>query len=227
MRTRREERAARRRRRTWVVLTTLGVLVAVAAPLGWVLTRPPATVGAAAAEALAAPPLAGSGAGEAVPVTDGRVRPAPAVRPAPDRLTLPTLGVTATIRPVGVDGSGDLQIPADVADVGWYRYGPRPGDPAGSTVLSGHVDSAEQGRGAFFRLRSLNPGDPVVLRSADGTVRRYRVVAREEWPKTEVPLDRIFSRTGAPRLTLITCGGGFREDVRSYLDNVAITAVPA
>jgi sortase (surface protein transpeptidase) len=144
----------------------------------------------------------------------------------PDRLDLPTLGIRTAIRPVGVDATGDLQIPADVAEVGWYRFGPRPGDPSGSTVLSGHVDSAEQGRGAFFRLRELTPGDPVVVHSADGRTRRYRVVAREEWPKSEVPLERIFGRGGAARLTLVTCGGGFREDVRSYTDNIAVTAVP-
>ena len=113
-----------------------------------------------------------------------------------------------------------------MAEVGWYRFGPRPGDPAGSTVLSGHVDSAEQGKGAFFRLRELEPGDPVVVRSSDGRTWRYRVVSREEWPKSEVPLDRIFARSGAARLTLVTCGGGFREDIRSYKDNIAVTAVP-
>jgi hypothetical protein len=216
-------------RRRWIVITVLGVLVAVSAPVGWLLLRPPATVDAAAAEALArvtpAPEpdsgVAGSGGGSAAPVRDGTSAGA-----APVRLELPTLDVAAAVLPVGVDRRGDAQVPADVAAVGWYRFGPRPGDPAGSTVLSGHVDSAEQGRGAFFRLRRLEPDDPVLVRDSDGAVHRYRVVAREEWPKSEVPLSRIFSRTGAPRLTLITCGGGFREDIRSYRDNVAVTAVP-
>lgn len=224
------------RRRVSIVLVVVGVLIAVAAPVGWVLTRPPRTVGAAAADALArtTPPvtapaesdLRGMAGAVAVPVRDGRAgagRPVPA--PVPVRVDLPSLGVSAAIRPVGVDGRGTLQVPPDVADVGWYRYGPRPGDPAGSTVLSGHVDSAEQGRGAFFRLRRLAPGDPVVVHGSDGRVRRYRVVAREEWPKGRVPLDRLFARTGASRLTLVTCGGGFREDIDSYLDNVAVTAV--
>lgn len=242
------------RRQGSIVLVVVGVLVAVMAPVGWVLTRTPRTVGAAAAEALAqatpsvraapsarpTPPgqamppgraadagVRGMAGARVVPVRDGRVgagRPVPGAVPV--RVDLPSLGVSAAIRPVGVDDRGTLQIPADVAAVGWYRYGPRPGDPAGSTVLSGHVDSAEQGRGAFFRLRQLGPGDPVVVHGSDGRTRRYRVVAREEWPKGEVPLDRLFARTGAPRLTLVTCGGGFREDVGSYLDNVAVTAVP-
>jgi hypothetical protein len=230
-------------RRGWIVVMVLGVLVSIVAPVGWVVTRPPRDIGTPVAEALAgATPgataagdpaagrgaadrqaVGGSGSGLAVPVQDGSTsRP----RIVPDRLELPSLGVRAAVQPVGADRNGDLQIPTDVAAVGWYRFGPRPGDPAGSTVLSGHVDSAEQGRGAFFRLRQLQPGDPVVVHDSSGRVWRYRVVAREEWPKDEVPLERIFGRTGAPRLTLVTCGGGFREDVRSYRDNIAVTAVP-
>lgn len=235
------------RRTTWALLAALGVLVAVAAPVGWYVTRPPGTVGAEAAEALATsapapadgPPGSGGAvptgtagtsppgpAVPAVPTRDGGIGAAAPVGPAPAGLELPSLGVRSAVRPVGVDRAGDLEIPEDVAQVGWYRFGPRPGDRTGSSVLSGHVDSAEQGRGAFFRLSELRPGDPVIIRDDAGKVRRYRVVSREEWPKSEVPLDRVFARGGAPRLTLVTCGGGFREDVRSYQDNIAVTAVP-
>ncbi|HST65732.1 MAG TPA: class F sortase [Mycobacteriales bacterium] len=162
-----------------------------------------------------------------MPTQDGRVGAAgTTVRPAPVEVELPSIGVRTKVDPVGVDEQGDLQIPEDVADIGWYRFGPRPGDPAGSAVFSGHVDSAEQGQGAFYRLRELDPGDKVVVRTGDGKARTYRVVSREEWPKSEVPLERIFARGGAARITLVTCGGGFREDIRSYQDNIAVTAVP-
>lgn len=226
-----------RRRTTWVAVMALGVLVAIGVPVGWSLTRPAETVDAQAAETLAsstpAPPTATAAAASAtavpvpaVPTQDGRVGAGDGPVPVPARLELPSLDVSSAVEPVGVDREGDLEIPEDVAEVGWYRFGPRPGDPAGSTVLSGHVDSAEQGKGAFFRLRDLKPGDPVVIRGSDGRTWRYRVVSREEWPKSEVPLDRIFARSGAARITLVTCGGGFREDIRSYQDNIAVTAVP-
>lgn len=227
----------RRRRTTWAAVLALGVLVAIGVPVGWSLTRPAESVDAQVAETLAsttpAPSTAAAPTASAttvavppVPTQDGRVGAGGGPVAVPARLELPSLDVSSAVQPVGVDGEGDLEIPEDVAEVGWYRFGPRPGDPAGSMVLSGHVDSAEQGKGAFFRLRDLAPGDPVVLRGSDGKTWRYRVVSREEWPKSEVPLDRIFSRSGAARLTLVTCGGGFREDIRSYQDNIAVTAVP-
>ena len=225
-----------RRRTTWVLVTALGVLVAIGVPVGWSLTRPAETVDAQVAEELAstspapstaaAPTVSAAAPVPPVPTQDGRVGADAGPTAVPARLELPSLDVSSTVEPVGVDKEGDLEIPADVAEVGWYRFGPRPGDRAGSTVLSGHVDSAEQGKGAFFRLRDLSPGDPVVIRASDGRTWRYRVVSREEWPKSEVPLDRIFSRSGAARITLVTCGGGFREDIRSYQDNIAVTAVP-
>jgi sortase family protein len=224
-----------RRRTTWAAVLALGVLVAIGVPVGWSLTRPAESVDAQVAETLASSTPAPSAAAAAtasaapvpaVPTQDGRVGAAGAPVAVPARLELPSLDVDSAVEPVGVDGQGDLEIPEDVADVGWYRFGPRPGDRTGSTVLSGHVDSAEQGKGAFFRLRDLSPGDPVVIRGSDGRTWRYRVVSREEWPKSEVPLDRIFARSGAARLTLVTCGGGFREDIRSYTDNIAVTAVP-
>jgi Sortase domain len=229
-----------RRRTTWAAVLALGVLVAIGVPVGWSLTRPAETVDAQVAESLASSTPAPSTAAAptasatpapgpavpAVPTQDGRLGAGGRPAAVPARLDLPSLDVSSTVAPVGVDREGDLEIPEDVAEVGWYRFGPRPGDPAGSTVLSGHVDSAEQGKGAFFRLRDLKPGDPVVVRGSDGRTWRYRVVSREEWPKSEVPLDRLFSRSGAARLTLVTCGGGFREDIRSYQDNIAVTAVP-
>lgn len=224
-----------RRRWLWTVLATVGVLVAVGAPVGWYAQRSPDTVGAAVAEALASatpaadptPPPGPEPAAPAVPTQDGRLGAGGASAPAtPVEVRLPTLGVVSPVEPIGVERDGALEIPGDVRTVGWYRYGPRPGDARGSTVLSGHVDSAEQGKGAFYRLGELRPGDPVQVRLSDRQVRRYRVVAREEWPKTATPLDRLFARGGAPRLTLVTCGGGFREDISSYQDNIAVTAVP-
>lgn len=231
-------------RRRWLgtVLAAAGVLVAVGAPVAWYVQRPAGTVGAEVAEALASATPAPATTPTTAPTTPARVPATPAVPAVPTEdgrlsrgsrdaavpveVRLPTLGVAAPVGPIGVEQDGELEIPEDVRTVGWYRYGPRPGDARGSTVLSGHVDSAEQGQGAFFRLRELGPGDTVLVRLSDRTTWRYRVVAREEWPKTATPLDRLFSRTGAPRLTLVTCGGGFREEISSYTDNIAVTAVP-
>jgi hypothetical protein len=57
-------------------------------------------------------------------------------------------------------------------------------------------------------------------------VTAYRVVGREEYRKSQLPLDRYFARDGAPLLTLVTCGGPFDDRARRYRDNLVVTARP-
>ena len=108
--------------------------------------------------------------------------------------------------------------------VGWYRYGPTPGDP-GSAVLVGHVDSASQGIGTLFHLRELRPGAIIKIRFADGSLRSFSMVGRRSYRKDALPAG-IFARSGRPVLALITCGGPFDRATRSYEDNVVVYAVP-
>ena len=119
-----------------------------------------------------------------------------------------------------------MEIPQDVDTVGWYRFGPAPGSTTGSAVLSGHVDDYRQGAGVFARIGDLGPGDPVRIVDQAGISRDFTVVAREEWAKGEVPLDRLFDRGGSSRMVLVTCGGSFNSSTLGYDDNIAITAVP-
>jgi sortase (surface protein transpeptidase) len=150
-----------------------------------------------------------------------------AVVAAPIALRAPDIGVTAPVIPVGVDGTGAMVIPEQVSTLGWYRFSAGPGASTGSMVIAGHVDSARQGLGAFFRLRDVPVGAEIDVTDTHGTMWPYRVVAREEFPKTTVPLAKVFSHYGAPRLSLVTCGGAFDAAVRSYEDNIVVTAVPA
>ncbi|WP_433130257.1 class F sortase [Micromonospora sp. CA-240977] len=189
-------------------------------------SQPAGTVGAEEASTLASTPPPAADA-PSVPVTDGAL-PADAAVVPPVRLVIPGIDVTATVNAVGInERTNEFEVPPSVDQIGWYRYGPGLEAAAGSVVIAGHVDSATQGRGAFFRLRELDRGDTLTATGSDGTARRYRVVAREEYAKTKIPLDRYFARDGKPRLTLITCGGPFDARARKYRDNIVVTAVPA
>jgi sortase (surface protein transpeptidase) len=146
----------------------------------------------------------------------------PAHGPVPARLRIGTIGVDAPILPVGVEG-GTTEVPADVDAVGWYRFGGRVGI-SGSTLLLAHVSSAAQGRGVFFRLRELAPGDDVIVEMRDGSSSGFRVIARRSYAKEALP-DSLFSRTGAEMLALVTCGGRFSEATGRYEDNVVVYAI--
>ncbi|WP_346621041.1 class F sortase [Blastococcus montanus] len=208
----------------------LGLALAVGAPIAWAVTQPEATAGAPLDQVLERPGISvkapPSTAGSLPPVT---VRDASPVAvpdaPPPVRLDLPALGVTAPIDPVGVAEDGQMALPEDVARVGWYRFGPEPGS-AGNAVLAGHVDDREQGRGVLFPLRDAAPGDEFVVTDAAGDATRWQVVSRELVHKQVLPLDEIFAREGPARLVVVTCGGPFLPEYRSYRDNVVVVAEP-
>jgi sortase (surface protein transpeptidase) len=118
-----------------------------------------------------------------------------------------------------------LDPPEDPHLVGWWIASALPGSSQGSTVLVGHVDSAQAGLGAFGPLSAVTPGTTVSL--SDGvTSTDYRVTSLQYLEKgTGLPAE-LFARSGPPRLVLITCGGEFDEDTGSYEENVVVTATP-
>jgi len=144
----------------------------------------------------------------------------------PTRLIIDALEIDAPIEPYGVDTNGQMDVPDNVTEVGWYERGPSPGEQ-GSAVLAAHVDLRGPGRGLFYDLEDLEVGDIVAIGYDDGSTSDFEVVARSTYLKTELPLDVIFGRSGEPVVTLVTCGGGFSESERSYDSNVVVSAVPA
>jgi hypothetical protein len=160
-----------------------------------------------------------------VDLQDGSLPKADDIDP-PLEMKVPALKLDATVAAVGVNAkTGEFDVPPSVDRVGWYRFGPGISATAGSIVIAGHVDSAEQGKGAFFRLGSMEPGDKITLSGASGS-KQFKVVGRERYAKTKIPLDKYFARDGALRLTLITCGGPFDSKTGHYRDNVVVTATP-
>jgi sortase (surface protein transpeptidase) len=141
---------------------------------------------------------------------------------APLRVRIPSIGVDSPLVRLGVDAAGALVPPADFARAGWFTASPLPG-AVGPSVIAGHVDS-RTGPAVFFRLRDLSPGDEILVDRADGTTARFTVYAADRYPKDEFPTDEVYGPTPRAELRLITCGGEFDHDQRSYRDNVVVYA---
>ncbi|HYP45431.1 MAG TPA: class F sortase [Propionibacteriaceae bacterium] len=138
---------------------------------------------------------------------------------------MPSVDVAMKVLPVGVEDDGDMELPSSVFDAGWYKFGSRPADQAGSTLIAAHVDSRADGLGPFARLRRLEPGAKVLLTTQDGIVHHYRVVSVRAVAKDQLSSLAVFERNGPPRVTLLTCGGSYDSDT-GYRDNVVVTAMP-
>lgn len=146
--------------------------------------------------------------------------------PAPRSLSIPDLGVTARVIPVGVDKDKQVAIPEDISQVGWYRFGATPGTGVGSSVIVGHRDGRNNGIGAFYDLESLRPGDPLVLTNKDGEDLRYEVTGVESITKSKLPFEELFRETGEEALTLISCIGYYQPGV-GYEQNIIVSATPS
>ena len=171
---------------------------------------PPAGPPAGAPAGAPAGPAAGPAAGALVGVPPA----------APVGLTLP--GTTASVVPIGVRASGQLDLPDSPRTVGWWVGSGPPGSTR-PTVLAGHVDSKSAGVGALAALRDVTTGSPIVITDAFGGRHAYQVSARRTYPKYALPRS-VF--TGAP-LVLVTCGGPFDAKAGSYRDNIVVYAVPS
>ena len=220
------------RLRPAVVVLASGLALAVGTPAVWAGTRPPTAAGPPLASVVATDPVPPStGPRSDSGTSDVLTRPADPTTAAPSaapvRLVVPDVGIDAPIDQVGVTPDGLLQLPDDVHRIGWYRFGPVPGQPQGSAVLAGHVDSWNQGLGALGRLRAVEPGQRITINDAAGRSTQWQVVTRQLVVKQQLPLAELFARSGPPRLVLLTCGGPFDESLRSYRDNLIVVAVPA
>jgi hypothetical protein len=190
-----------------------GLLVTGAGTAGLVLARHPTATQWGTADALPAPagPIAGVG------------QPPGARIPLPVALTIPAIGVRTSLIDLGLTASGALQVPSSTAVAGWYTGSPRPG-AIGPAVIAGHIDS-HVGPGVFFHLSQLRPGDPVYVRRADGTLAVFRVTAVWSYAKDRFPTLAVYGPTPDAELRLITCGGTFDPQLRSYLNNTVVYAV--
>jgi hypothetical protein len=144
----------------------------------------------------------------------------------PVALSIPALQTRATIVPV-TTSDGELRVPDDPMQLGWWTASARVGASRGTVVIDGHIDSATTGPGALFRIAELRTDDLIVVSTASGHRRQYTVTGRRVYIKSDGLPASLFATTGAPRLAVITCGGPFDRATGSYLDNIVVFAVPA
>lgn len=135
----------------------------------------------------------------------------------PVRLVIPSIGVDAEVQYVGLaeSGTGEMGVPSNFTDVGWYKEGVRPG-MRGSAVMVGHYNGKKTPRAVFYDLDTLHVGDEVVIMSAERVEDIFQVVKVETYEYDAPTTDVFISTDGKKRLNLITCGGEWLPDEKLY-----------
>ncbi|RMB72446.1 class F sortase [Rhodococcus sp. SBT000017] len=158
-----------------------------------------------------------SGAAPAAPAADS-------ARPAPARVSAPDIGLDEPLIELGLTESGEMQVPTDYDDVGWFTGGGRPGAIGSPTVIAGHVDSTT-GPAVFDRLSELGIGDVVAVDDEAGGRAEYRIDEIGDYGKVEFPTVQVFGAVPTDEIRLITCSGDFDASVGSYERNLVVYGV--
>jgi sortase A len=131
----------------------------------------------------------------------------------PVRLTIPAINVNAAIQQLGVTQSGEMEVPSNTFDGGWFKFGPRPGEK-GSAVIAGHFDGEKGEPGVFTNLDKLKEGDKLYVEDEN----RGSIVFMVRESRTYDPgyAEEVFSSSDSAHLNLVTCKGIWDKNNNSY-----------
>ncbi|MEO8888475.1 MAG: class F sortase [Jatrophihabitantaceae bacterium] len=183
--------------------------------------QPPQSAASPVAVVPTTPRSAGTSATAPTPTTRGPIL----VRSQPIHLSIPTIGVNSDLKQTGLTPAGLIQEPPLSKDshAYWLSVSPTPGQLGPATII-GHVDSATNGPGVFFRLGALRQRARISVTRADGTVAVFEVERVVEYPKAKFPTKAVYGNTDNAALRLITCGGTFNPSTGSYESNIVAYA---
>ena len=141
----------------------------------------------------------------------------------PVRLVIPRLNIdTGFEAPLGLKDDGEIEVPEGYTDVGYYKFGPTPGE-LGPSVILGHVDSVD-GPAVFYTLGQLEEGDEIRVEREDGSVAIFAVTELERHPQSGFPTKQVYGDIDHAGLRLITCSGIYQHDTLRYTHNLIVFA---
>lgn len=145
--------------------------------------------------------------------------------PLPYRLAIPALGIDAAVQHVGVNQKGNMANPNNFKDVGWYKYGPKPGD-TGAAVIAGHYDNGLGMAGVFKKLTDVRSGDDIYVLDKQGSRLHFKVKSTRvyDYKNAEATKEVFTAASGKSELKLITCSGSWIKAANTYSERTVVIA---
>lgn len=141
----------------------------------------------------------------------------------PAQIIIPVINVKAQIEEVGLLENGQMGVPEDFDQVGWFKEGVMPGEQ-GNAVLAGHVDS-KTGPAIFYHLEKLTKGDEINVTDKNGKSLTFVVYDKKSYATDSAPVDKVFGFSYRSQLNLITCTGTFNREKGTHEERLVVYTV--
>jgi LPXTG-site transpeptidase (sortase) family protein len=133
----------------------------------------------------------------------------------PVNLKIPIINVDAAVENVGLAVGGAMDVPKNRDNVGWLRFGRRPGEN-GTAVMAGHY-GIENGKGSVLDdLYKLRKGDRVYVEDDKGMLISFVVRESKRYDPKADSSEVFGSNDGKAHLNLITCEGDWNKTLGGY-----------
>jgi LPXTG-site transpeptidase (sortase) family protein len=142
----------------------------------------------------------------------------------PVEIYIPSIDLNTGIVDVGITKEGNLDVPPNYTQVGWYKYGTLPGE-VGSAVLDGHVDNGALIPGPFKNLKDVKEGDEIFVLTENGITLKYTITSIDIYDTNKFPGEFIFHDKSGPLLKLITCHGKYIKSLKTYDKRLVVTGL--
>lgn len=141
----------------------------------------------------------------------------------PKRILIPKITVDGYIQLVGIDQEYNIAVPSNVHLAGWYVNSVKPGE-VGLSIMDGHRDGSSVG-GIFRNIEKLAKGDEIQIEYGDGSIKDFKVVEVIQ-VSIEDAFDIMYEKKDsvARQLNLVSCGGRYLKEQKTYEDRIIVIA---
>jgi LPXTG-site transpeptidase (sortase) family protein len=148
--------------------------------------------------------------------------PTPTPRPIPIKLQIPKLKINTQVIEVAYhEANMEMEVPQDAKTVGWYKYGPTPGEN-GASVINGHYDTVTGAPAIFYYLGKLAIGDDFYIDNNVGKQLKYKIIEVGSFPLDNFPMDKIYGNRDFSQVSLITCSGIWNPQTKLYSHRLTV-----
>lgn len=147
----------------------------------------------------------------------------------PRYLSIENLNVSnARVHAMGITGTGELDTPMNIFDIGWHQESALPGEGGGALLMGGHNGGPTKD-GVFKKLPDLKTGSSIVIERGDGKKLTYRtqrveVVSLESLNNGGMKELTKSIDPSAQGLNIISCTGNWIPAQKTYDQRVVVQA---